>query len=339
MTTRALHRYEPESWPSWVTPGWYVAAPSSELRREQVTSLTIAGRPLAMARTQSGRPVIVDRYCAHQGASLAAGQIVGETLQCPFHHWRYDRLGACVEIPACSKIPPRAAVASHPVEDRFGFVWIFVGSPAAARLRPLETAHELAGDEGWRSVGTRRMGTVSTTPRDMVENVVDHSHFSCVHGVHGPPRKLDFSFDADRFRADWTVPLLGRELVGRTVVYPPGLWFTTLRGFSRLGLPFDAATWLFSTQPEAPESTRCFASVLVEGRRRWPTDRLFERLIIEFFAYGFRQDIRIWKDKVVRERPVLCATDTGPVIPYRRWWFDSTSRAGAECEPSEEAAQ
>jgi hypothetical protein len=52
---------------------------------------------------------------------------VGETIQCPFHHWRYGVDGVCTSIPHIAQIPPFARLRAYPVTERHGSVFFFNG--------------------------------------------------------------------------------------------------------------------------------------------------------------------------------------------------------------------
>ena len=50
---------------------------------------------------------VLDAYRPHLGAHRGVGgKVVGETLQCPFHGWRFDGSGRCVKA-AQSEYPPQ----------------------------------------------------------------------------------------------------------------------------------------------------------------------------------------------------------------------------------------
>jgi hypothetical protein len=53
---------------------WYVAAWDYEATSKAILSRTIAGRPLAIYRTESGRPVALADACWHRLAPLSMGE-------------------------------------------------------------------------------------------------------------------------------------------------------------------------------------------------------------------------------------------------------------------------
>ena len=82
--------------------------------------------------------------CPHMGAHLGhEGRVVGESIACPFHGWRFDASGACVEIPYCAEIPERARVRAWHVHEvnEMVFVWYHPGgAPPAWQVRELPGA-------------------------------------------------------------------------------------------------------------------------------------------------------------------------------------------------------
>ena len=68
---------------------WYPAAWDHEITGKGILSRTIAGRPLALYRTQDGHPVALADACWHRLAPLSMGKLVGnDEVQCPYHGLR-----------------------------------------------------------------------------------------------------------------------------------------------------------------------------------------------------------------------------------------------------------
>lgn len=71
---------------------WYVAAWDHEVTRVP-RARTVAGRPLALFRTEDGRPVALADACWHRLAPLSMGKVIGNEIQCPYHGLRYNPEG------------------------------------------------------------------------------------------------------------------------------------------------------------------------------------------------------------------------------------------------------
>src|SRR5688572_25212811 len=78
---------------------WLVFCASRELDRGP-TSRAACGRQLVAFRTDSGQVAVLDARCVHMGSNLSAGEVVGESIRCPFHHWQFGVDGRCTSIPA-----------------------------------------------------------------------------------------------------------------------------------------------------------------------------------------------------------------------------------------------
>jgi phenylpropionate dioxygenase-like ring-hydroxylating dioxygenase large terminal subunit len=106
--------------------GWFVAAFSSELPAKGVKSLRFFGERLVAFRGEDGVAHVLDAYCAHMGADLGAGGIVvGDSIRCPFHAWRYCGTGECIDIPYAKKIPPKARQRAWTVREANGLIFLW----------------------------------------------------------------------------------------------------------------------------------------------------------------------------------------------------------------------
>jgi nitrite reductase/ring-hydroxylating ferredoxin subunit len=68
---------------------WHALSPASRIRVGQVLPFTIAGRLLAVGRTERGY-FAIDGICPHAGASLGEGEIDHDCVICPVHGFAYD---------------------------------------------------------------------------------------------------------------------------------------------------------------------------------------------------------------------------------------------------------
>ena len=51
-------------------------------------------------RDTEGRYGLIDEFCAHRGVSLWFGRNEECGLRCPYHGWKYDVTGQCIEVPS-----------------------------------------------------------------------------------------------------------------------------------------------------------------------------------------------------------------------------------------------
>src|SRR5438128_9365518 len=90
----------------------------------------LSERLLAFRDTQ-GRYGLIDEFCAHRGVSLWFGRNEESGLRCPYHGWKYDHTGQCIEVPSepeesgfCKKIK----LKPYPLIERGGVLWTYMGS-------------------------------------------------------------------------------------------------------------------------------------------------------------------------------------------------------------------
>lgn len=117
----------------------------------------IPAGPIALWRSESGRPAASADRCPHRGMRLSHGFVRGEALSCIYHGWSYAQAGHCLRIPAHPGLTPPETirVPTHQVEESDGLIWIAVGKPAAkpprfeglAPLRSLTAVASIAAIE------------------------------------------------------------------------------------------------------------------------------------------------------------------------------------------------
>src|SRR5262245_52565986 len=76
----------------FVKRAWYAAGLSRELR-EKPLYRELLGEHVALFRDSGGKARAISALCPHRGANLGAGKVAGDTLQCPFHGWRFNGEG------------------------------------------------------------------------------------------------------------------------------------------------------------------------------------------------------------------------------------------------------
>lgn len=154
---------------------WYLFCSSRQLKGKAI-SLRMLGRRLVAFRMKNGRVAVMDANCAHLGADLGRGRVIGDIIQCPFHHWSFACDGKCVSIPGTDYIPQSARVRSYPTVERHGYVYFFLGPQPLFELpffSECDTSDFVAG---------RSFRFHMDTPWYMVvANGFDGQHFQAVH--------------------------------------------------------------------------------------------------------------------------------------------------------------
>jgi vanillate O-demethylase monooxygenase subunit len=157
---------------------WYVAAWDHELVRKPLAR-RIANRPLALYRTEDGRPVALSDACWHRLAPLSLGKVLpGDQIQCPYHGIVYDSAGRCVSMPAQETINPSATVPSFPVVERYRYVWVWLGDATLADPDLIPDMHQMDHPE-WAGDGLTI--PVNCNYQLVLDNLMDLTHEEFVH--------------------------------------------------------------------------------------------------------------------------------------------------------------
>lgn len=172
-------RPQTESSPSVdFAPGWYVIAASRDLTSTPAP-VSLNGIPLVTFRDSDGHCVALLDRCAHRNAPLSAGRVVDGTIQCHYHGWRFDRTGACKEVPGLCAEPDRPArrVPAFACRDSQGWVWVYSTPDVDPSSEPYEIP--CADQPGYVTI---REHLEMPGPLDAVaENALDVPHTAFVH--------------------------------------------------------------------------------------------------------------------------------------------------------------
>jgi nitrite reductase/ring-hydroxylating ferredoxin subunit len=299
--------------------GWYVVMTAADLAPGAVVPLEYFGRELVAFRTEAGEAVVADAHCPHMGAHLGyGGEVVGDTVRCPFHAWRYDVTGACVEVPySTSGQVPRVCLTTHPVAEVNGLVHVWVsGAGRAPTWRPRPRPE--FGAPGW--VGYETIGWhIRMHVQELAENVPDMAHFNYVHEVGADLRALA-EVDGHVYRQKSQVRVDG-EYQTFTEQEAEGLGLVWLHTMD------SRVCFVTATTPVDDETCELRLMFLVHQ----PDERADEdgsddgtklneanRAIVEAIAENTARDVPIWEHKKYVERAPLVADD-GPILLLRRW--------------------
>ena len=80
----------PSAFAPFVRNAWYVVAESRAIGRE-LSHIRLLGEPLVMYRTEAGEAVVLDDRCAHRRFPLSKSKLVGDTIQCGYHGFTYEK--------------------------------------------------------------------------------------------------------------------------------------------------------------------------------------------------------------------------------------------------------
>src|SRR2546430_1035420 len=118
----------------WFRRYWIPALLDSELPERDCPPVRVKllGEKLVAFRDSEGRIGVIDEFCAHRGVSLWFGRNEECGLRCPYHGWKYDVNGQCVDLPSEpeeSGMRQGIKLKSYPCVELGGVVWAYMGPP------------------------------------------------------------------------------------------------------------------------------------------------------------------------------------------------------------------
>ncbi|WP_329075023.1 Rieske 2Fe-2S domain-containing protein [Streptomyces niveus] len=148
---------------------------TGEVKPAQVVARRLGSQDVVLWRTAQGALHANRPYCPHLGAHLGVGGTVqGDTLVGPFHGFRFDTTGACVR--SYDAAPVKASLHTVEVREMCGFILAWnhhAGAPPTSETPRLDST-------GW-SAPVQASFEFSSHPQEVMENVVDTAHVTCLH--------------------------------------------------------------------------------------------------------------------------------------------------------------
>jgi 5,5'-dehydrodivanillate O-demethylase len=117
---------------------WHPVAATVELDENPTKAVRHLGEDLVLYKDRSGTFGLIQESCPHRRVNLLYGIPEEQGLRCPYHGWRFDETGRCLEMPAeapDSTFKDRVTALTYPVREMSGLIWAYLG-PAPAPLLP-----------------------------------------------------------------------------------------------------------------------------------------------------------------------------------------------------------
>ncbi len=174
----------------FVLDTWYFAALARDVAAGSMKRHELLGEPVLIGRTRAGRLFAMRDICPHRAAPLSAGRIVdkgdsggdgAETVECPYHGWRFRTDGVCAAIPSLvddqAFEAERIRVRSHPVAESQGLVFVFLRSDPRSDAEPDHPPPTFPGVVG---------GDAKLVEAMDFDSHIDHAVVGLMDPAHGP---------------------------------------------------------------------------------------------------------------------------------------------------------
>jgi phthalate 4,5-dioxygenase oxygenase subunit len=160
---------------------WIPALLAEELPENECPPVRVKllSERLLAFRDTNGRYGLIDEFCAHRGVSLWFGRNEEAGLRCPYHGWKYDVTGQCIDVPSepeesgfCRKIK----LKSYPLIKIGDVLWTYMGPP---EKQPQQPEWEFALVPSEQTFTSKRLQECNWL--QAMEGGIDSSHVSFLH--------------------------------------------------------------------------------------------------------------------------------------------------------------
>lgn len=165
---------------------WYFAALSADLKPGALRRYEMLGEPVLLGRSKAGKVFALRDICPHRAAPLSAGRIVAEpngaeSVECPYHGWRFGVDGGCTAIPSLIDDDPmevgRIRVRRYPAAESQGMIFVWMASDPRSEAEPPEPPPVFPGVVG---------GGPKIVDRMDFDAHIDHAVVGLMDPAHGP---------------------------------------------------------------------------------------------------------------------------------------------------------
>ena len=157
----------------------------------------ILGEDLLAFRDTTGRVGLIDQFCAHRGVSLFFGRCEEDGVRCPYHGWKYDLTGACVDMPSEpeeSNFKTKVRLTAYPCLELGGLVWAYLGPPG---LKPPPPNYDWLRVPPAHVFWTKR--EQESNWLQALEGAIDSSHVGVLHRYELDHDRLHQDAEGPRF--------------------------------------------------------------------------------------------------------------------------------------------
>lgn len=201
---------------------WYVVALGRELGRKPL-AVRLIDLPLVLYRDKEGRPVAQLDRCPHRNVPLSAGRCLDDnSLECPYHGWRFAPSGQCSHIPGLVGGPKSThrvpCFATYECQD---FVWVCPDEDAEVPEQDPQLVKERSSLQ-YQSI--IRKVQFPAGMHAVVENALDVPHTSILHrGLFRSGERNRVKVIMRRFRTQAEAEYIGEPPPGGLVARLLGL--------------------------------------------------------------------------------------------------------------------
>jgi 3-ketosteroid 9alpha-monooxygenase subunit A len=242
--------------------------------------------------------------------------IVGDSITCPYHAWRFGPDGRCNHIPYFNgPIPAAAKIRSWPVLERYGIIWMW-HDPEAQEPDEFPMRLPAWDDPSWVHWKIDHMGVMPLHPVEALDNMADWFHLNPIHGEDVRYFENEFIDKTCIQRQGGVHKTLAAENLLETYTWYEGPGFLQ----SKMTGQHDTHMIICHT-PIEDGVIKVWHALLVQGAHPAATaeDVAVARAYQEASRAAFSQDADVWMNKRACIQVLQLPTD-GPFGKVRTWY-------------------
>ncbi len=322
-----------KGWPYKNFPtSWFVVGFSWDLQPGDVQDLEFCGEELVMYRTEEGEVRVIDAHCPHLGAHFAHGGCVkGETLQCPWHGWRWDGEGKNVEIPFKDSPNITARLRTWHVREKDHVILVWHDAEGREPQWEYPGVPEFSDPDNFHQPTDHPdaaicYGELRVNPQLPIENVADPMHFAFVHGADRPAESGELELKDEYLRSVFRLHLGGGH--ESTWLTPEGEMWGTVEGehwglglgVARLEVAGMTVAQMVSTTPI--DHVRSIARTWIAIRKDGDGDGVSDgaAMLMREQVKQVRRDFAIWENQKYVDKPLFVFPEERNFYELRRWF-------------------
>jgi phthalate 4,5-dioxygenase oxygenase subunit len=160
---------------------WLPALMAEELPENDCAPVRVKmlSERLIAFRDSEGRYGLMDEFCAHRGVSLWFGRNEESGLRCPYHGWKYDVTGQCIDVPsepATSNFCENVKLRAYPLVKVGDILWTYMGDPATQPPLPEWEFAVVPSEQSYTSKRWQECNWLQA-----LEGGIDSSHVTFLH--------------------------------------------------------------------------------------------------------------------------------------------------------------
>src|ERR1700722_17606357 len=139
----------------------------------------LLGERLVAFRATDGEGGLVHEFCPRPRAPMFFGRNEEDGLRCVYHGWKFDRSGACIDMPSeppDSLFKTKVTITAYPVREKAGVLWAYLGPAGTEGEIPHHKWMDVPDSHRYLGRWEQQSNFVQA-----IEGELDSAHLSSLH--------------------------------------------------------------------------------------------------------------------------------------------------------------